>query len=217
MNKELGRKITSLTLMTIMLTWSAAMGFSSTFMPEAEAAGNTHLWVSAEDFGSFAGPQVIEIVVTEPNISEIDTAYGMPDVTIDGNKIIMAQGIDGSWYAYVVQADASNALDSYYIEANTGAGSGADFGRRCGPTTDIAGAGVGETTSALTPDGTVGIWVPNRLGGESSGSIQGTTGYSAGDAITVCTITDVEHSAGVATGVNATSTLLNNVVREFTP
>ena len=38
MNKELGRKITSLTLMTIMLTWSAAMGFSGSFMPEAEAS-----------------------------------------------------------------------------------------------------------------------------------------------------------------------------------
>ena len=48
MNKELGRKITSLTLMTIMLTWSAAMGFSGSFMPEAEAA-NQYLWVSAED------------------------------------------------------------------------------------------------------------------------------------------------------------------------
>ena len=48
MNKELGRKITSLTLMTIMLTWTASMGFSMTFMPEAEAA-NQYLWVSAED------------------------------------------------------------------------------------------------------------------------------------------------------------------------
>ena len=41
MNKELGRKITSLTLMTIMLTWTAAMGFSMTFLPEAEAANNS--------------------------------------------------------------------------------------------------------------------------------------------------------------------------------
>ena len=50
MNKELGRKITSLTLMTIMLTWTSAMGFSMTFMPEAEAA-NQYLWVSVEDAG----------------------------------------------------------------------------------------------------------------------------------------------------------------------
>ena len=65
MNKELGRKITSLTLMTIMLTWTSAMGFSMTFMPEAEAA-NQYLWVSVEDAGGskFYGGQVLEIVVT---------------------------------------------------------------------------------------------------------------------------------------------------------
>jgi len=96
MNKELGRKITSLTLMTIMLTWSAAMGFSGSFMPEAEAA-NQYLWVSAEDAGgnNFYGGQVLEIVVTDPAINRLDEAYGMPDVTIDGKKVIMAQGVDG--------------------------------------------------------------------------------------------------------------------------
>ena len=94
MNKELGRKITSLTLMTIMLTWSAAMGFSGSFMPEAEAA-NQYLWVSVEDSGNnnFYGGQVLEIVVTDPAINRLDEAYGMPDVTIDGKKVIMAQGV----------------------------------------------------------------------------------------------------------------------------
>ena len=53
MNKELGRKITSLTLMTIMLTWTASMGFSSTFAPEAFAE-NQYLYVSAESEGSIA-------------------------------------------------------------------------------------------------------------------------------------------------------------------
>ena len=77
MNKELGRKITSLTLMTIMLTWSAAMGFSGSFMPEAEAA-NQYLWVSVEDSGNnkFYGGQVLEIVVTDPAINRLDEAYG---------------------------------------------------------------------------------------------------------------------------------------------
>ena len=105
MNKELGRKITSLTLMTIMLTWTASMGFSMTFMPEAEAA-NQYLWVSAEDAGgsNFYGGQVLEIVVTDPAINRLDEAYGMPDVTIDGKKIIMAQGVDGSWLHILLMA-----------------------------------------------------------------------------------------------------------------
>ena len=137
MNKELGRKITSLTLMTIMLTWSAAMGFSSTFMPEAEAA-NEHLYVSAEAEGSFTKAQVIEIVVSEGSIADLDTAYGMPDVSINGSSILMAQAVDGSWYAYVADADSSNLIDSYYVAASAGTSSGADFGKLCGPTTELA-------------------------------------------------------------------------------
>ena len=100
MNKELGRKITSLTLMTIMLTWTASMGFSSTFMPEAYAE-NQYLYVSAEAAGFVTKAQVIEIVVAEPAISELDTAYGMPDVNVNGSSLVMAQAVDGAWFAYV--------------------------------------------------------------------------------------------------------------------
>ena len=68
MNKELGRKLTSLTLMTIMLTWTAAMTLPGTYVPEAEAA-NQYLWVSVEanpdGTNAFIGSQVVEIVVNE--------------------------------------------------------------------------------------------------------------------------------------------------------
>ena len=130
MNKELGRKITSLTLMTIMLTWTAAMGFSMTFMPEAEAA-NQYLWVSVEDAGGskFYGGQVLEIVVTDPAINRLDEAYGMPDVTIDGKKVIMAQGVDGSWYAYIADGKKATTIDKNYPEVEDG--KGADYGRWC--------------------------------------------------------------------------------------
>ena len=166
MNKELGRKITSLTLMTIMLTWSAAMGFSSTFMPEAEAA-NEHLYVSAEAEGSFTKAQVIEIVVSEGSIADLDTAYGMPDVSINGSSIIMAQAVDGSWYAYVADADSSNLIDSYYVAASAGTSSGADFGKLCGPTTELAYkdslTGPGSNSTSLTASETQGIFLPFQL------------------------------------------------------
>ena len=139
----------------------------------------------------------------------------MPDVTVDGAKIIMAQGVDGSWYAYVAQADAANNVDSYYNEPGTGGSSGSDFGRVCGPTTDIAFLPSGGTSEALAPTETRGIFIPNRTG-ETGTAVQGTSGYSAGDAISACTITDLEHTAGASSGVNATSTSLNNVVREAT-
>ena len=156
MNKELGRKITSLTLMTIMLTWSAAMGFSGSFMPEAEAA-NQYLWVSAENAengNTFYGGQVLEVIVTDPAINRLDENYGMPDVTIDGKKVMMAQAVDGSWYAYVADATYANNIDALYIDS----GIGADYGRFSGSATTITynSSGV-QTVTALTVSDAVGV------------------------------------------------------------
>ena len=216
MNKELGRKITSLTLMTIMLTWTAAMGFSSTFMPEAEAE-NQYLYVSAESAGSVAAAQIIEIVVAEPAISELDTAYGMPDVNVNGSSIVMAQAVDGAWYAYVADAYASNVVDSYYGARNDGTGDGADFGAICGPTTELAYKNDGATETGLTAGETQGVWLPFILGTDSMDEHvgqKGVTTYSAGDAITACTIDAADWTFGVTTGSNATSKQMMNVVRE---
>ena len=52
MNKELGRKITSLTLMTIMLAGGTVSFAAPGMMPEA-AAANQYLWVSVEDAGAW--------------------------------------------------------------------------------------------------------------------------------------------------------------------
>ena len=162
MNKELGRKITSLTLMTIMLTWTAAMGFSMTFMPEAEAA-NQYLWVSVEDAGGskFYGGQVLEIVVTDPAINRLDEAYGMPDVTIDGKKVIMAQGVDGSWYAYIADGKKATTIDKNYAEVEDG--KGADYGRFCKADTNIEYGPGGASVAALIPSESRGIAIPHTL------------------------------------------------------
>jgi hypothetical protein len=53
----------------------------------------------------------------------------MPDVSINGSSIIMAQAVDGAWYAYVADADSSNLIDSYYVAASAGTSSGAAFGK----------------------------------------------------------------------------------------
>ena len=126
MNKELGRKITSLTLMTIMLAGGVSFAAPG-MMPEA-AAANQYLWVSVEDAGGskFYGGQVLEIVVTDPAINRLDEAYGMPDVTIDGKKVIMAQGVDGSWYAYIADGKKATTIDKNYAEVEDG--KGADYG-----------------------------------------------------------------------------------------
>ena len=178
MNKELGRKITSLTLMTIMLTWSAAMGFSGSFMPEAEAA-NQYLWVSAEDSGNskFYGGQVLEVVVTDPAINRLDEAYGMPDVTIDGQKVIMAQGVDGSWYAYVADGTYAVKVDALYPEVEDG--KGADFGRFCKNNTPLEYGPDGKSVASLVPSESRGVALPFQLGNGTS-AVNAAIGPKAG-------------------------------------
>ena len=101
MNNEIGRKLTSLTLMTIMLAGGMTIAAPS-MMPQAAAAGA--LYVSAENAeynNSFNGFQIVEIVVRDPQRSQTDEAQGEPVVRVNSNVIRMAQGNDGNWYAYI--------------------------------------------------------------------------------------------------------------------
>jgi len=97
MNNEIGRKITSLTLMAIMV--AGGMSFAIPGMEPAFAA-NEHLTVSAETVGNFAGIQVIEVVVNDPDRSQTDESEGIPNVEINGDDLLMVQGDDGAWYGY---------------------------------------------------------------------------------------------------------------------
>ena len=239
MNKELGRKITSLTLMTIMLTWTATMSFTG-FMPEAEAA-NQYLWVSVEDSGNnkFYGGQVLEIVVTDPAINRLDEAYGMPDVTIDGKKVIMAQGVDGSWYAYIADGKKATGIDGNYAEVEDG--KGADYGRWCESDTNLEYApyaGAVKSVATLIPSESRGVAIPHQLPGDIGASTF--SSYSQGTGISGTGAVDCDnddastsstspfssqgyylnstargaHGTGLATGVNASDQAVNNVVRE---
>ncbi len=101
MNNEIGRKLTSLTLMTIMLAGGMVIAAPS-MVPEAAAAGQ--LYVSAENaqFGNlFGGGQVIEIIVKDPNRADTDVIEAEPDVYVDNNRLRLAQAVDGYWYAYI--------------------------------------------------------------------------------------------------------------------
>ena len=110
MNKEIHRKITSLTLMTIMVAGGLTFAIPGV-TPDAEAASarTGNLLVSTTTFG---GPMVVEIIVDDPDLAEIDQAENEPDVTFDGNEIRMVQATDGKWYAYVAAGDAVDAVDT---------------------------------------------------------------------------------------------------------
>ena len=121
MKNEIGRKITSLTLMTIMLAGGMTIAFPG-FTPEAYAA-NANLLVSAENTGGYVdGAQVIEILVIDEDLA----STALPDITVNGDSVIMTATADGNWYAYIAD-DASVAAISGDDTAQV-ANPGLDFG-----------------------------------------------------------------------------------------
>ena len=122
MKNEIGRKITSLTLMTIMLAGGMTIAFPG-FTPDAYAA-NANLLVSAENTGgNVDGAQVVEILVIDDDLAH---PGALPDVTVNGDAVVMTPTTDGNWYAYI--ADKSSVADVDHDAANT-ISSGIDFGQ----------------------------------------------------------------------------------------
>ena len=124
MNNEIGRKLTSLTLMTIMLAGGMTIAAPS-MMPQAAAAGQ--LFVSAENanFNNFfAGVQVVEIIVRDPKATETDEKQQEPTVKVDEHLLRLAQGADGYWYAYIADktdfAAAHTLNNSSNVRIHTG-------------------------------------------------------------------------------------------------
>ena len=150
MYNEIRRKITSLTLMTIML--AGGMTFAVPGMvPEAYAA-NANLFVSAENsqFDNYmSGPQVIEVVVIDSDINETNEAKGEPDVTVNGKILRMVQGVDGNWYGYFADRNMAITAD----DTSRRDGQGLDFGSFCGSTDSVSNIEDGFTD-------TVGVAIP---------------------------------------------------------
>ncbi|NHI03630.1 hypothetical protein DYY67_2266 [Candidatus Nitrosotalea sp. TS] len=143
MYNNLLRKITSLSLLSILLLSSAAFALPNA-MPAAHAqvASHPNLFVSAENSqwnNYFAGPQVVQVIVSDPNINQLNQAYGEPVVTVNGKRLRMAQGTDGNWYGYF--ADRNQA--EFAGKTAPVSGQGLNFGYFCGPTSDASGLRTG--------------------------------------------------------------------------
>jgi len=194
MNNEIGRKLTSLTLMTIMLA-AGFSAFAPSTMPEA-AAANANLFVSAENsqFQNYiSGPMVTEVVVIDSDIKDTDKGKGEPDVTINGNKLRMAQATDGNWYGYFADRKQAQLADATQSALGVGGnGTGLDFGVFCSASS--AGTIVGPSFSQ-----TVGVALARQTVTNTGSQGQTSTGTSID---TVCTSS------------NAQSGVHNNVVRE---
>ncbi len=126
-------------------------------LSEANAASNPNLYVSAENSlynNHFAGSMVIEVVVSDPNLSDTDEGKGEPDVTLNGNALRMVQAGDGKWYAYFANVDKAKTADQISLDAGV-AGEGLDFGVFCGRDTISLGPSFSETDGIALPKDTM--------------------------------------------------------------
>ena len=107
MTKEIQRKITSLALMTIMLAGGMTVGAQG-FVPEAFADHNANLFVSAENVGYVSGAQVVEILVID---DDLDHDNALPDITVNGDAVVMTATTDGNWYSYIADIDEVTSIN----------------------------------------------------------------------------------------------------------
>ncbi len=106
------------------------------YEPIQHISSNPNLYVSAENplySNYFAGPMVVEVAVTDPDISRLDQVYGEPVVTINGKRLRMAQATDGNWYGYFADRNQAELAGR---TAPIG-GHGLNFGWFCGPNSDV--------------------------------------------------------------------------------
>ena len=97
MNNELYRKLTSITLATVMFAGGMTVAMPGE-LPVA-VAQTTSGTLSVSATGSFGGPQVIEIIVDDPD--QADSGSPPPTVKINEEAVEMRQATTGKWYAYV--------------------------------------------------------------------------------------------------------------------
>ena len=116
---------------------NAMEGLLPKYEPIQHVSSNPNLYVSAENplfKNYFAGPMVVEVIVSDPNTSQLNQVYGEPVVTVNGKRLRMAQGTDGNWYGYF--ADRNQAIAA----ANTAvlSGKGLNFGGFCNPSSTLS-------------------------------------------------------------------------------
>ena len=107
MKNEIGRKLTSLTIMAIMFAGGMAIGVPS-FMPEAASdlsVTEGKLTVSSTEI---QGSAILEIVVNDPDVSDTDTDTSAISVEFQGTAHEMTQATNGKWYLYVVDDSVSH-------------------------------------------------------------------------------------------------------------
>ena len=145
MKNEIGRKLTSLTIMAIMFAGGMTVAAPSV-MPEVFADFSETDGQLSVSSVYIQGGAILEVVVNDPDVSATDADIpNGPTVTIDGTSYAMNQAANGKWYVYAVDASVSTLLDAD--------GDGMEYGLKC--TTGL-GANTGHGKEAMNTAGTRG-------------------------------------------------------------
>ena len=148
---DLNKTVSISVLLVLIFAGSIPLGNFSNV--EAQTA---NLFVSAENSvfkNRFSGPQVIEVVIRDNNISDTNKGLGEPDVTINGKDLRMVQATDGNWYGYFADRRQAQIADSTVGLT----GKGLDFGTFCSKNTSVLGFGVSNTVGVAIPVSGVGV------------------------------------------------------------
>src|SRR6185437_14050698 len=147
--------IKTVSVISLAIVFTAAGTLFPNMWHPAYGSTNPNLFVSAENSqwnNYFAGPQVIQVIVADPDMNRLDQAYGEPTVTVNGKKLRMAQNTDGNWYGYFADRDQAIAADKTVGLA----GKGLDFGQFCSSTS---------ATGSVTFTDTKGFTVARAVAG----------------------------------------------------
>ncbi len=134
---------------SIML-FSVLVASASLILTSTAYSESTNLFVSAENTffaNSFAGPMVIEVVISDPDIRDTTNLVGEPDVRVNGKMLRMVQATDGNWYGYFAAGDMAQSADSTVGLP----GFGLDYGEFCQNTSLIAGIALDDTYAFAIP------------------------------------------------------------------
>ena len=98
----------------------------------------------------------------------------------------MAQGVDGSWYAYIADGSTATSIDSNYPEVEDG--KGADYGRFCAPATPLEYAPTdsngANSVATLKASESRGVAIPHQLGLAANDVGSATFSYTQGTGVT---------------------------------
>ena len=145
MKNEIGRKLTSLTIMAIMFAGGMAIGVPS-FMPEAASDLSVTEGLLTVSTTTLQGVAILEIVVNDPDNSATDIDISALSASVGGTDYELTQASNGKWYAYVVDTSQADLV--------TADGKGFEFGIKC-----ENGMGKADSTTNLIVSTSIDVYV----------------------------------------------------------